>query len=157
MDTHGTPIISWQAPEYKHYPKGFWWYIGLLIVVVALGSVQIWKQDYFGVATTVIIGILAGIITRRKPDTIDLHITNTGIKVSDLHIPYRHIKQFWIVDDGRHKTLNVETTIRLNRVVVVELHEQDPAPIREFLLQILPEHATPGPTFSQWFAHKAKL
>lgn len=157
MDTHGKTLFSWQAPEFKHHIKGLWWYFGLAIIAVALGGFQIFRGDYFGGALIGIIAILAGIIASNKPETIDIHLTTTGIKMADTHVPFQHIKQFWIVDDGRHKTLNLETTTYLNRWVIVELHEQDPKTVRDFLLEILPEHESPAPTFSQWFSHKFKF
>lgn len=157
MEIKGTPLYSWQAPEFKHHPKGFWWYVGLTVIAVLLAAVQIRRQDYFGAAITGIIALLAGILTQRKPDTIDIHLTTEGVHVRDIHIPFRHIKQFWVLDDGTHKTLNLETSTYMNRWVILELHEQDAAPIREFLVQILPEHPRPAPTFSQWLAHKTKF
>lgn len=157
MDTHGTTLYSWEAQEFKHHPKSFWWYLGLACLACALAVFQIYKQDFYGAAITGILAVLSAAFSRREPDIIETHITTTGIRVSDLHIPYKHIKHFWVVDDGIHKTLNIETTTYLNRHLILQLEDQDPGEIRDFLIQVIPEHDVPGPTFSQWISHKLKF
>lgn len=157
MEQHGTPLFTWHAPEFKHHDKGLWWYILLIIIATLLASIQIWKQDLFGAVVTGILALLSALITRRKPNIVEHHLTTNGVKVADLHIPYKHLKNFWVVNDGNHKTLNFETNTYFHRYLIFELHNQDPEPIREFLLDVVPEHELNEPTFSQWISHKTKF
>jgi len=61
------------------------------------------------------------------------------------------------VDSPNHNTLNFETTSYLNRTKIVELEDQNPEYIREFLLQYLPEHDEKEETAAQRFMHRMRF
>lgn len=150
--------FEWEAPEFKHYQKNIIWYILFGIVLAGLIALSIFRgQDYFGAATTLILGLLVLYFTHRKPAIVPIKITNRGFHIDNVHIPYRYVKQFWIVESDHHKTLNLETNTYLNSTIIVELHDQDAEPIREFLANFLPEHEAPKPSFSQRIAHRFKF
>lgn len=149
--------FTWQAPEFKHYHKNFFWYIVFGLIVAGLVIFSLLHSDYFGAITTVILALLVLYFTRRKPGIVPIKITNRGFHINDIHIPYRYVKKFYIVESEHHRTINLETNTYLNHTVIIELADQNPEPIREFLVNILPEHEEPEPTFSQRIAHKFKF
>ena len=150
--------ISWQAPEFKHYKKNAGWYVTLIsITILIIGFFVIIQKDYFAAITIAILAVMIIYFSRQKPQIIEIHLTNKDVHQGNLHIPYKQIKHFWIVNKEPHKTLNFETSAYMNRLMVVELDEQDPDEIREFLLDFLPEHEDTEPTMTQRVIHWFKF
>ncbi len=150
--------LTWQAPEFRHFKKNAGWYIALIAsAVLIIGFFVITQQDYFAAIT---IGILTGLVvffSRQEPQILEIQLTPKGIHYGNIHVPYKQIKHFWVVDGHPHKSVNFETTTYLNRMMVLELEEQDPEEVREFLLAYLPEHEGTEPTITQKIIHWLKF
>ena len=150
-------VFEWEAPEFKHYPKNPAWYITLFIIVCLLVFYQFIQKDYFGGVSLILIGVLVVFFARQTPGHVPMQITDKGVHINDDLIPYQRIKHFWVVDDGTHKTLNFETTAYLNSEITVELENLDAEEVRDFLIDILPEHEVTEPTTAQKIAHRFKF
>lgn len=150
--------ITWEAPEYKHYEKTIGWYISLIsITILITGFFIIIQKDYFAGITILFLCIIIIFFSKQKPENISISLTTKGIHQGDLHIPYKHIKHFWIVYTPNHQTINFETSSYLNKFVILELESQEPEDVREFLLNFLPEHEAIAPTISQRVTHWFKF
>ncbi len=150
-------VFEWEAPEFRHYPKNPAWYITFVIVVGLLIAYEIFAKDIFGAISLVFVALLAIYFARQTPKIIPMQISDLGIHINNDIIPYQRIKMFWIVDDGVHKTLNFETTAYLNHLLTVELEDMDADEIRDFLIDILPEHEEIIPTTAQKISHRFKF
>jgi hypothetical protein len=150
-------VFSWEAPEFRHYPKNPAWYITLFVIAGLLTTYQIFQKDYFGAISLALIAIFVFIFAKQTPQNIPIEISDLGIHTNNDLVPYQRIKHFWIIDDHNHKTLNLETTAYLNHILIIELEDQDVEEIREFLTDILPEDAEAPPTTAQAIAHRFKF
>lgn len=150
-------IISWTAPEFRHYDKSLTWYIITVAVVVLLVALAVFRSDVFGAISIIIIAGIVIYLSTRTPETITVELTNKGIQVGPAFHGYKGIRHFWIVDTAAHQTLNFETTSYLNRMQVIELEDQDPETIKAYLLQYLPEHDEKEETAAQRFMHRMKF
>ncbi len=149
--------LSWEAPEFRHYPKNFGWYLTLLIVAGLVIFYQLLQKDLFGAFTVVVLTFFIWAFARQQPKTVTINITDKGLNIDDTHIPYHEIKHFWVVDTENHRTLNLETNAYLNRIVILQLEDQDPDELRDFLLEVLPEHPEPRETLVQRIMHRLKF
>jgi hypothetical protein len=150
-------IIEWQAPEFRHYPKNAAWFIIFTLVVAVLVIYQITQKDYFGAISIAIIAGFFGAFALHRPKIVTVRISTHGLHIDDAHIPFTHIKQFWIVDTEHHKTLNLETTAYLNHLLTIELNEQDADEVQEILEEILPENPEKSETAVQRISHRVKF
>ncbi len=157
MSLQYDPIIAWQAPEYRHYDKNIAWYITFVILFVLFFAYLIIQGDWFGAISVGLLGALTVAFSRQKPKLIDIVLSDKGVHLEDLHIPYSHIRHFWIVDNEHHKLLNIETTTYLNNEIGILLEDQDPELVREMLIAVLPEHTETDETLAQRIAHKFKF
>ena len=151
------PIIDWEAPEFRHYPKNAAWYITFGVIAALVIAFELFMKDWFGAVTMVIISIFFALFALHKPKTVNVVISTHGLHVDDSHIPYSRIKQFWIVDNDNHKTLNIETTAYLNHLLAIELHEQDADEVQEILSELLPENPEKHELIHQRIAHRIKF
>lgn len=156
-DEMDTVLHSWEAREYPHYKKNFAWYVTFLAILVLIIGFQIVQEDIFGAVCLGILGLLTIVFASIPPKMVLVLLTPRGVHMEDLFIPYAKMRHFWIVDDNKHKTLNIETRAFLQKVLVLELHDQDPEKIRSILQQILPELDESEPTMSQKFMHWFKF
>ena len=150
-------FFSWEAPEFRHYPKTTIWYIVFGLLIGGLIFYQVNNKDWFGTVCVSVIAILLYIFAHQKPKMVNANISNEGIHFGELHFPYKHIKHFWVVDTEHHTTLNLQTHSTVHDVLIIELEDQDPTEIREFLIQVLPEHNLPYPTVTQRLMHRLKF
>lgn len=157
MPAQEQKIISWEAPEYKHYEKNLAWYITLSAIAVLVIGYELLQGDIFAAIVMLILAGFVWFFSRQRPKQITISLTHKGIHLDNLQIPFRQIRHFWIVNNQRHKTLNLETTAYLNNLLVLELESQDPETLRQFLLQVLPEHEKTEETFSQKITHHLKF
>jgi hypothetical protein len=150
-------VFSWQAPEFRHYPKNPAWYITLVIIVTLLVVYQIFQNDYFGAVCLVVVGLMVILFARQVPKIVNMEISDQGIHINNDLIPYNRIRNFWILDNPVHKTLNFETTAYLNHILTIELEDIDADELHEFLADILPEHNEPSPTLAQRISHRFRF
>ena len=150
-------IIEWQAPEFRHYPKNIAWFITFAIIVALLVIYQIFQRDWFGAISVGLISILFGVFALHRPKTVTVRITTVGLHIDDTQIPFNNIKQFWIVDNDNHKTLNIETTAYLNHQLTIELDDQEADEVHEILSELLPEKEEQAETMAQRISHRLKF
>ena len=156
MATNQT-IISWQAPEFRHYEKNHAWYITLAAVSILIIGFFAIERDFFAAVCLAIIAAFIFFFARQKPQIVVIELDHRGVKFGNLMFPYKQIKHFWVVHNERHKTLNLQTTAMLNNLMILELEKQDPETIRRFLLSHLPEHEETEETPVQKIMHRFKF
>jgi hypothetical protein len=154
---HKDALLSWQAPEFRHYPKNLAWYITLGVILGLFIIYEIIQRDFFGALSVVIIGLFLFIFARMRPKTVTISLTPRGLHVEDTHIPYKQIRHFWIVNNDNHRIINLETTAYLNRHLVLQLEDQDPEEVRNLLLEQVPEHHETEETLTQKIAHRIRF
>jgi len=150
-------LIAWQAPEFKHYHKNPAWYITLGAITILVIGYMLIQRDLFGAVSLFLVAVFIVFFSLQRPQEITVGFSKKGIHIGELHLPYKTISHFWVVNNEDHKTLNMETTAYLNRLIIVELEDQDPDLIREFLIQVVPEHPRTGETFAQKLMHRLKF
>src|SRR3989344_6048446 len=132
--------ISWDTLEFEHHEKGPRWYITLVIIGIAMLLYALWMRDVTQFLILFIILFATYLFARRKPRTITITLTGTGIEVGEVRYPFSRIKNFWFVYEPPHaKLLYLTTSDFLIADVPIELDKQDPNEIREFLIKYLPE------------------
>lgn len=158
MSNQNQKTISWQAPEFRHYQKDPAWYTTLIAITILIVGYFFIQKDYFGAITIAIIGAMLVYFSRQIPETVDIELDHKHVKFGNMLFPYKHLKSFWIVYSDNHKTLNLESTTYINNLIILELQDQDPDEIRNFLLNYLPEHPEKTrETFAQKVMHLFKF
>lgn len=141
LEQHDEVIISWKAPEYIQHEKSKNWYIAAIIVGLLLIIMSIVTQNYTMTLALVVFAIVYPYVqTKHPPKEIEIKLTRMGIRVGKMFFPYTHVKAFWIVYHPPFvKTLNLQVHKRFTKDLVVQLNDQDPNVVREFLCTQVPE------------------
>lgn len=130
---------EWTAHEFQHREKGPGWYLTLVILAILVIGYEVIQRDYFAAVTLLVIAVVAGYAASLYPDQVIVRITDEGIHVGDSYVPFHNTRRFWIVSHDTAHELHLETTAYFNRLVIVQLADQDYREIRTILRQYLPE------------------
>ena len=150
--------LTWEANEFKHYPKNLGWYVVLIsVTVLAMAFFIIIQSDVFAAVSLAIICLLIIFFSRQTPRVVEIELNSKGVRFGNISYPYKQIKYFWVVNNERHQTVNFHTSALVNNVLILELEGQDPDQTRDFLLQYLPEHSETDETFTQRVMHRFKF
>jgi hypothetical protein len=152
-----TETISWHAPEFRDYHKTYGWYAAAVAVTVLLVGFFLIQNDIFAAVTMGLIGLIAILFARKKPEIVNIELNSKGVKFGNILFPYKQIKYFWVVDNDRHKSVIFHTNTFLNNTIILELGDQNSDAVRNFLLAYLPEHTEDRETPIQRLMHKLKF
>ena len=132
--------ISWVAPESLEYKKGLVWKISaLLFVVMAVVFGLISNAWTFSLAI-IAFAFAYYVMTKKEGKVVEVMISKIGIKVGNRTYPYGKIKGFWIIYEPPHiQSLNLLVDGEFSSRVVIQLRNQNPAEVREFLMEKIPE------------------
>lgn len=141
MKLYDEAIFEWVAPEYIQHPKGRNWYIAEAVIVALFLLGTVLTANYtMALAIVTFVAVYHYLHEKHPPKEIKITISRQGIKVGDMIFPYTHIQAFWIMYHPPHvKTLNLRVSKRFYSDVVIQLNDEDPAEIRQFLCGQIPE------------------
>lgn len=94
--------VSWQAEEYIVPGRNTWWYVGLIVITIAL-CILAWFLKWW---TFLILVILCAIViltsTVRPPRKIDYTLTTEGLHEGQRLHKYEDFRAFGILQEGTH-------------------------------------------------------
>ncbi len=133
-------VLSWEALEYIQHPKGSRWYItAAIVIVVTLLFALVTGNWSMALAVLAFAGVYQYIHTHHPPERTRIRISHMGISVGEMFFPFSHIQAFWIIYAHGIKTLNLRVARRFFSDVVIQLEDQDPVELRQYLVGQIPE------------------
>lgn len=132
--------ISWIAPETIIHQRGPTWKIVMsLVICLAIGGGIYYGAWTFSLAIATF-AIAYFVINLQHPRAIEIKISDIGIKVGYKKYAYSQIKAFWILYDPPYvQTLNIRVVGQVIDDITIQLGNQSPADLREFLMTKIPE------------------
>jgi len=133
------PLAAWSAPSFLRYERGTVWFA----VMGTLNALLLIYAYLTGSITMALVFVLLPVVLilehRRKPEMVQVIISEYGIKFGNLKFPYSNIKKFWILHDLPNlDELHLLTNERLHPEVTIPLMGTNPVSLRNYLItQIL--------------------
>ena len=94
--------VSWEAEEYITKNHNAWWYIGLIIVALALSTLAIFLQGWTFLALIIISTITIFVFTLRPPRKIKYLIDSKGVTEDKTLHQYSNFRAFGITKEDDH-------------------------------------------------------
>jgi hypothetical protein len=159
MALYDRAVFTWIAPEYIQHPKGKTWYTVALAVVAIFVVGAVLTADYtMALAVIVLAAVYYYIHTHHPPKDIKIVVSKMGIKVGTMIFPYSSIQAFWMHYQPPHiTTLNLRVKEHFISDVIIQLNQEDPAPLREFLCGQIREWEGKNERFSDVMLRLLKL
>ncbi len=138
--TNQNENIQWSAPEYVYHQKGPVWYVVISGIGIAFISYFLFTKDFLTATLFFLLLLILLYFGQKKPRIVKITLSKSGVDIDDMHISFRQIKSFWLIyEPPAIKTLNFETATYFNKVITVQLANQNPSTVRKFLLEFIPE------------------
>ena len=152
-------IFSWKAKEYIRHERGPRWYIAAVITVILLVFWSLVSRNWtMALAVVAFAGVYYYLHIHQHPRDIEVIISEMGIKVGTMVFPYTHIQSFWMIYQPPFvKTLNLHVDKKLYSHIVIQLGDQDPTSVRQFLCTQINEQEGKNESFGDILLRLLKL
>lgn len=94
--------VSWEAEEYIIKSHNTGWYIGLVLITAALGTLAVFLQGWTFLALIILSAITILIYSLRPPRKIHYKLTEKGLTEEKTFHPYEEFRAFGILKEGDH-------------------------------------------------------
>ncbi|MCA9373762.1 hypothetical protein KC725_01240 [Candidatus Peregrinibacteria bacterium] len=133
-------LFAWTAPEFIQQQRGpRWFLIAGIVVLIAVLYALLTRNWTMAVAIIVLAAVYEYTRRQHPPKEIEISISELGIHVGHMFFPYSNVERFWMFYENGIKTLHLRVHKRFFSDVVIQLEDQDPVAIREYLVGQIPE------------------
>ena len=139
IDAEDTPV-TWTAHEYVHIDKSPLWFVGFILIVLALISIDVFLlKSYTFSALVIVMAVAVAIYTRRPPRELTYGLSiQQGLYVGERLYHFDDFKAFGLIKDGEHNSIMLIPTKRFALGVSVYFPEEAGEQIVDILGQRLP-------------------
>jgi hypothetical protein len=132
--------VTWTAQEYVHLDKSPVWFVGFVIIVLGLVSVDVFLLKSWTFSALVIVMAVAIVIyTRRPPRALTYALSaKQGLYVGERLYHFDEFKAFGLIKDGEHNSIMLLPTKRFSPGVSVYFPEEVGEQVVDILGQRLP-------------------
>jgi hypothetical protein len=131
-------IVNWEAREFIEYKKNAGWYVGLVVVVLALGGIAVWLQQWTFLALVVVAAIALLTYTSRPPRMLHYSLDDKGLTEGNNLYIYDDFKSFGILNEGNHYCIVLTPKKRFGTRVTVYFPETEGEQIVDIFGERLP-------------------
>jgi hypothetical protein len=133
-------LLSWRAPEFEVSSRDHKWYIYVTTVLLVIIAYAIFTNGLIMAITFILIGMVGYIYIHKEPRVLDFALTEDGVVAGREIYVFDNLKSFWIFyEENDLQVISFHTSSYLLPYIHVPIHDQDPAAIREILLDYLSE------------------
>lgn len=151
-------VISWEAPEYIQHEKGWKWFLAAGMAIILFSVWSVLAGNWTLVIALVVLASVYYWQHFSKPEHVKVIISRAGIKVKNKEFPFQNIESFWIIYRPPHvKTLNIRSNSKFLPDVTIQLGNQDPGELREYLASQIRELEGKEETFIESLIRIFKL
>jgi hypothetical protein len=96
------PDVSWTATEYIAKDHNAWWYVGLVAVAAAFGTLAVFLKSWTFLILIILSAITLIVYTIRPPRKISYILNNKGLTEGKTEHPYENFRAFGILNEGKN-------------------------------------------------------
>ena len=134
-------LMEWKTPEFVQYNRSPAWMPIIYVIAAVTLIYAIWTMNFLFAVLIVLSVIIIYIYAQRKPRILDVAIMKKGVKINGTFYTYEDdLENFWILYNPPDlKTLGFKRQQSFFPNLIIQLGDQNPLKVREFLLQYLDE------------------
>ena len=95
-------IVNWEAKEYIPHEKKAGWYVGLVLVCLALIALSIFLGSWTFAILVVLSGVVLVLYSVRAPRVLHYSLTNKGLSEGNKLYSYDEYKSFGVLKEGEN-------------------------------------------------------
>ncbi len=133
-------LLKWDGPETLHHNRGTAWKVVMGLLLIGMITYGILTNAWTFSLVIAVFAVVYYLHNREHPKDVEVKISNIGIKVGNRKYPYSRIRAYWFIYEPPFvSTLNIRVDGELVNDIKIQLHDQNPGPVRQLLSQHLPE------------------
>jgi hypothetical protein len=117
------PRISWSIEEYAYREKGPDWYWALGVIAIAGAAIAVITDNPLFAIFIILGAIILGFYAHRKPDILDVSISDEGITIKNYLYPYEKIKGFAVDEHELGNFLLIESDRAIVPIISIPIPE----------------------------------
>lgn len=141
VNDHRQVKHRWESPEFHRIPRGKWWYISVGAAFAICLLYGLISRSFSMLLAFIALGATFFLVGSREPKVYTTELTDMGISFKNKFYPFHQINAFWIVYQPPFVDvlyLKIRQDKKLE-ILKIELNQEDPKPIRNFLIKEIPE------------------
>ena len=140
-NTSSPQELTWEIEEYTKHPRDKKWYIIASIIAVGLIVYALIDKNYFFALVIIIAAGLIVFFDNEPPKKLNFTIKYDGVEVGKNFYEFTSMVNFYIIYKPKEgvKKLFFEFKNPLKHRLSINLYDQNPIIIRDYLLQYLTE------------------
>ncbi|MDO4979086.1 MAG: hypothetical protein Q4E47_02975 [Candidatus Saccharibacteria bacterium] len=111
--------IKWEAEEYVQHNKNVGWYIGLVVIALALCALAVLVKWWTFLALVVLSAISLILYSVRPPRKIKYTLSNSGLKEGEKTYNFADFKAFGVLQDDAHFAIVLRPRKRFSPSVTI--------------------------------------
>lgn len=136
----GQDTYVWETPSFRKYERGSAWYLALTLVAVFLIAYAVWTANFLFAFIIFLSSILLLLVGNQEPKNVLVQVGNNGVVWDGKLYLYQDLENFSIIyQPPQSKVLYIEPKSSVTPRLSIDLQEQDPVGLREFLRQYVRE------------------
>lgn len=150
--------ITWEAPEYVVHERGLLWKIIMITLVVVTAALSLYYDSWTFALVITIFALVYTLVHLKHPRNVQVKLSEIGIKVGFRKYSYSKIKAFWLIYEPPFvQTLNLKVQGDFVGEITIQLSDQDPSAVREYLISRIPEMEGKSESLSDIFVRLFKI
>lgn len=148
------PVIEWQAPAFKYYPKDVSWYWLSFIIAILIIAFAVWQKNFLFAVFILFAEISVLVLARRQPELIKFKIDDQGIAIADMIYFFNDLEKFCLRPDNENKNfeeLIIKRKTYLNPYLKIFVDTETSPAVRGIISQKLIEEEYEEPLFESIF------
>lgn len=149
----------WEAPTFEKWHRGPQWYFIMALASVFLIAYAVWTANFLFAFIILLSAMLLLLVGNQEPRTVLVQVGENGIVYNGKLFLFQDIDTFAIAyEPPLAKVLYLELRGGLSPRITIQLEDEDPLPLRDFLRQYIPEDIDlQGEHFSDTMARLLRL
>ncbi|MDO4611413.1 MAG: hypothetical protein Q4B34_00915 [Candidatus Saccharibacteria bacterium] len=94
--------VSWDAEEYVIRSRNTWWYVGLVVVTLALSALAVWLEGWTFLILIILSAITILVSNLRPPRKLHYTLDKNGLTEGTKLYKYEDFKAFGILKEEEH-------------------------------------------------------
>jgi hypothetical protein len=134
-------VISWRVDEYDKHDRSKRWYIVAISLTLALLLIAFFTANFLFAVIIIIASLVIILHDGQEPVSLQVSLTDEGVIIGAKFYDYDELENFAVIYKPSQgiKQLYIEFKNVVKPRLSFSLKTVNPLPIREFLLQYLPE------------------
>lgn len=114
-------LLSWRAPSrpFRRKDRSYYTTVAVLIILISLIAFLAGEKLLIGVLFA--LGFVVYVLNFTRPEEIDYKISTQGITIGEQFYPWRVLDSFWFSQKEGHRLMNVLTSMRFPRQLIMVL------------------------------------